>query len=268
MIDDKAIISKSAEIGNNVSIGAYSIIGENVSIGDDSQIGPHVVITKNTKLGKANRIYQFASIGEDPQDKKFSIGDQSELEIGDGNVIREYCSINRGTKQGGGKTIIGNDNWIMAYAHIAHDCIVGNSTVFSNNATLGGHVTIGDYVILGGFTAVHQFCNIGRYCFTGGFARIVMDIPPFLMVACSEIATEHSKSSGNARVNGLNREGLKRHGFDIEMIDMLRKLYKIVYRDGLNKEKTLDALKPFSSQSKIALEFSNFIENSTRGIMR
>ena len=268
MIDETAIISKSAEIGENVSIGAYSVIGDHVSIGDDSQIAPHVVITGKTKLGKANKIYQFASIGADPQDKKFSIGEQSELEIGDSNVIREYCSINRGTEQGGGKTVIGNDNWIMAYVHIAHDCIVGNSTVFANNATLGGHVTIGDYVILGGFTAVHQFCSIGRYCFTGGFSRIVMDVPPFLMVACSEVATEHSKSNGNARVNGLNREGLKRHGFDIEIIDELRKLYRIVYRDGLNKENTLKALKPFASQSEFALEFSNFIERSTRGIIR
>lgn len=268
MIDKTAIISKSAEIGNNVSIGAYSVIGDNVSIGSDSQIASHVVITGKTKLGKANKIYQFTSIGGDPQDKKFSIGEESVLEIGDDNVIREYCSINRGTEQGGGKTVIGNDNWVMAYVHIAHDCIVGNNTIFSNNATLGGHVTISDYVILGGFTAVHQFCSIGRYCFTGGFSRIVMDVPPFLMVACSEVSTDHSKSSGHARVNGLNREGLKRHGFSVGEIEVLKKLYKIVYRDGLDKKNTLKALKPLTSNSEFALEFSNFIDKSKRGIIR
>jgi UDP-N-acetylglucosamine acyltransferase len=257
LIDDRAVIDPAAEIGNNVSIGPYSVIGPNVSIGDDCWIGPHVVIRGPTKIGQSNRIYQFSSIGDDPQDKKFTGNEQSTLEIGNGNLIREYCSINRGTEEGGGKTAIGDDNWIMAYVHIAHDCLVGNGVVFANNTTLAGHVTIDDFVILGGFTGVHQFCHIGKHCFTAISSIVVKDIPPFLMV-----------SGNTAKPSGLNREGLKRHGFTTETINTLRKVYKIVYRSGLTKKKAVEALKEFASQSDAVGEFSDFIEKSTRGIAR
>ncbi|MEE9575174.1 MAG: acyl-ACP--UDP-N-acetylglucosamine O-acyltransferase [Gammaproteobacteria bacterium] len=257
MIDKHAVVDPEARIGKNVSIGPYSVIGADVVIGDDSWVGSHVVIKGPTKIGQSNRIYQFSSIGDDPQDKKFSGDEQSTLEIGDRNLIREYCSINRGTEEGGGKTVIGNDNWIMAYVHIAHDCLVGNSTVFANNTTLAGHVSIDDFVILGGFTGVHQFCHIGKHCFTAISSVVVKDIPPFLMV-----------SGNTAKPSGLNREGLKRHGFTIETIDLLRKAYKIVYRNGLTTKEAIDALEVMASQSEAIEEFSDFIEKSTRGIAR
>ncbi len=257
MIDERAVIDPNAVIGKNVSIGPYSVIGPDVYIGDGNWIGSHVVIKGPTRIGQANRIYQFSSIGDDPQDKKFSDDEQSTLEIGGRNLIREYCSINRGTEEGGGKTVIGNDNWIMAYVHIAHDCLVGNSTVFSNNTTLAGHVSIDNFVILGGFTGVHQFCHIGKHCFTAISSVVVKDIPPFLMV-----------SGNTAKPSGLNREGLKRHGFTTETIDLLRKAYKIVYRNGLTKNLAIEALAEFALQSDAVGDFSDFIEKSTRGIAR
>jgi UDP-N-acetylglucosamine acyltransferase len=257
LIDKHAVVDPEAKIGKNVSIGPYSVIGADVVIGDDSWVGSHVVIKGPTKIGQSNRIYQFSSIGDDPQDKKFSGDEQSTLEIGDRNLIREYCSINRGTEEGGGKTVIGNDNWIMAYVHIAHDCLVGNSTVFANNTTLAGHVSIDDFVILGGFTGIHQFCHIGKHCFTAISSVVVKDIPPFLMV-----------SGNTAKPSGLNREGLKRHGFTIETIDLLRKAYKIVYRNGLTTKVAIDELEEMASQSEAVEEFSDFIEKSTRGIAR
>jgi len=257
LIDKHAVVDPEANIGNNVSIGPYSVIGPDVVIGDNSWVGSHVVIKGPTKIGQSNRIYQFASIGDDPQDKKFSADEQSTLEIGDRNLIREYCSINRGTEEGGGKTVIGNDNWIMAYVHIAHDCLVGDGTVFANNTTLAGHVRIDDFVILGGFTGVHQFCHIGKHCFTAISSIVVKDIPPFLMV-----------SGNTAKPSGLNRVGLKRHGFTIETIALLRKAYKIVYRNGLTTKVAIDALEEMASQSEAIEEFSDFIEKSTRGIAR
>lgn len=257
MIDERAVIDPTAKIGNNVSIGPFSIIGPDVIVGDDNWIGPHVVIKGPTKIGQSNRIFQFASIGDDPQDKKFSGNEQSTLEIGDRNLIREYCTINRGTEQGGGKTVIGNDNWIMAYVHIAHDCLVGDGTVFANNTTLAGHVSIDNFVILGGFTGVHQFCHIGKHCFTAISSVVVKDVPPFLMV-----------SGNTAKPSGLNREGLKRHGFTIETIDLLRKAYKTVYRKGLTRKQATEALEEMASQSEAVKEFSDFIEKSTRGIVR
>jgi len=257
LIDERAVIDPSAVIGTNVEIGPYSVIGPDVVIGDDSWIGSHVVIKGPTKIGRSNRIYPFASIGDDPQDKKYTGNEPSSLEIGDGNLIREYCSINRGTEGGGGKTVVGNDNWIMAYVHIAHDCFVASGTIISNNATLAGHVTIDDYVILGGFTAIHQFCHLGKHCFTAGLSMVGKDVPPFLMVA-----------GDRAKPTGLNREGLKRHGFTKETIDLLRKAYKIVYRNGLTTKQALEALDDLASQTEVVREFSDFIEKSSRGIIR
>ena len=257
MIDTTAIIHPDAKISTNVEIGAYTVIGENVTIGSGTKIDSHVVIKGPAKIGDSNTIHQFCSIGDDPQDKKYQGDDDSLLEIGSGNTIREYVSINRGTGDGGGKTVIGNDNWIMAYVHIAHDCIVGNDTIFANNSTLAGHVTIDDYAILGGFTGVHQFCRIGSYSFSAISSVIVKDVPPYVLV-----------SGNTAKPSGLNREGLKRHGFSSETINLLRKAYKAVYRDGLVLKEALEVLNELSIESSEVDYMRTFIANSERGIVR
>ena len=256
MIDSTAVIHPEARIDQDVIIGPYSIIGKDVEIGSGSWLGPHVVIKGPTRIGKNNKIFQFCSIGDDPQDKKYH-GEKSLLEIGSGNVIREFCSINRGTADGGGKTVIGDDNWIMAYVHVAHDCIVGSHTVFANNSTLAGHVTVDDYAILGGFTGVHQFCRIGSFSFSAISSVIVKEVPPYLLV-----------SGNKAKPNGLNREGLRRHGFSSEAINLLRKAYKTVYRDGLVLKEALALLKILGQGSEEVTKFTEFIERSERGIVR
>lgn len=257
MIHSTVVIDPDARIGENVSIGPYSVIGQGVTIGDNTWIGSHAVIKGPTRIGKSNRIFQFCSIGDDPQDKKFDNDNNSTLEIGDCNVIREYCSINRGTEHGGGKTVIGNSNWIMAYVHIAHDCIIGSNIIFANNTTLAGHVAVDDYAIFGGFTGIHQFCQIGKHCFTAISSVVVKDVPPYLMIA-----------GNTAKPSGLNREGLKRHGFSSETINLLRKAYKIVYREGLTVKAALENLQELAEQSEEVRYFAEFIEQSKRGIVR
>ena len=257
MIHSKAIIDPGAELDESVCVGAFSVVGPGVRIGANTTIGPHVVVKGPTTIGINNRIYQFCSIGEDPQDKKYDQDENSGLEIGDGNTIREYCSINRGTDNGGGVTRIGNNNWIMAYVHIAHDCTVANNTVFSNNTTLAGHVMIDDYVILGGFTGVHQFCQIGRHCFSAISSVIVKDVPPYLMV-----------SGNTAKPSGLNREGLKRHDFSTDTINLLKKAYKIVYRKGLTTKQAIAEIRKLPESSEELDYFVGFIERSGRGIVR
>ena len=257
MIHPTVLIDPDARIGENVSIGPYSIIGPGVNIGDNCQIGPHVVIKGPTSIGKSSKIYQFSSIGEDPQDKKYNNDVNSSLEIGEGNVIREFCTINRGTDHGGGKTVLGNNNWIMAYVHIAHDCIIGSNIIFANNTTLAGHVQVDDHAIFGGFTGIHQFCHIGQYCFSAISSVVVKDVPPYLMIA-----------GNTARPNGLNREGLKRNGFQQDTINLLRKAYKIVYRQGLTIKQALEQLEEISGESEEVRYFSEFISRSTRGIVR
>ena len=257
MIDPTAIIHSDAIISPGVSIGAYSIIGANVSIGPGSVIDSHVVIKGPTSIGPNNKIFQFCSIGDDPQDKKYQGESDSVLQIGAGNTFREYVSINRGTGEGGGKTVIGDNNWVMAYVHIAHDCIISSHTVFANNATLAGHVTVDDYAILGGFTGVHQFCHIGSYCFSAIASVIVKDVPPYVLV-----------SGNTAKPSGLNREGLKRHGFDPDTINLLRKAYKAVYRDGLTLKDALEVLETLSADSKEVDTMRAFIAASQRGIVR
>ncbi len=257
MIDATAIIHPDANLHSNVSVGPYSIIGANVSIESGTSIDSHVVINGPTKIGSNNKIFSFCSLGGDPQDKKFQGEADSILEIGSGNTIREYVSINRGTGDGGGKTIIGDNNWIMAYVHIAHDCIVGNNTIFANNATLAGHVTIDDFAILGGFTGVHQFCRIGSYSFSAISSVIVKDVPPYVLV-----------SGNTAKPSGLNREGLKRHGFDSETINILRKAYKAIYREGLILKDALDVLTELSAESDKVELMRSFIVASQRGIVR
>ena len=257
MIDQTAIIHSNADIHKNVSIGPYSVIGENVSIGSGTVIGSHVVITGPTTIGPNNKIFHFSSIGEDPQDKKFNEDQNSYLEIGANNTIREYVSINRGTSDGGGKTIIGSNNWIMAYVHIAHDCIIGNNSTFANNTTLAGHVAIQDFVTLGGFTGVHQFCRIGSYSFSAISSIIVKDVPPYILV-----------SGNTAKPSGLNREGLKRNGFDADTINLLKKAYRIIYRESLTLTEAVNELMELSVDSKSVNVMRSFISSSERGIVR
>lgn len=256
MIHPQAIIDPSAIIADGVSIGPFTVIGANVEIGEGSTIGSHVVIDGPTRIGCDNKIYSFAAIGGDPQDKKYA-GEPTRLEIGDRNVIREYCTISRGTVQDNSVTRIGDDNWIMATVHIAHDCQVGNHTIFANSVTLAGHVTIGDYVILGGFTLVHQFCQLGAHCFTAMNSVISKDVLPFLMV-----------SGHMAKPHGLNAEGLKRRGFSSESLAELRRAYKTIYRSNLTLEQAMEQLEPQSQSCKEVGQLLEFLKGTTRGIVR
>jgi len=256
MIHPTAIIDAKASIGANVTIGPYSVIGPDVEIDEGTWIGPHVVINGPTRIGKDNKIYQFASLGEIPQDKKYG-GEPTILEIGDRNTIRECCTLNRGTVQDRNATTIGNDNWIMAYVHIAHDCVVGNNTIFANNTSLAGHVIVDDYVVLGGFTLILQFCRVGIHAFTSFASMVQKDIPPFVTV------------SGHwAKPYGLNTEGMKRRGIPKETSEALRRAYKIIYRSGLRVEEALEELAPMAQQFPEIQAMVNFIGQSQRGIVR
>ena len=256
MIHATALVDPSARIGAGVRIGAYSVIGPAVEIGERTTIGPHVVIEGATRIGRDNRIFQFASLGAEPQDKKYR-GERSELVIGDRNVIREFTTFNRGTTDGGGATRIGDDNWIMAYVHIAHDCLVGNQVVFANNATLAGHVEIGDFVILGGFTGVHQFCKVGAHAFTGMGSLINADVPPFVMVAGSY-----------AKPRGINSEGLKRRGFDAERIAAIKRAYRTLYVAGTPLAEARAKLAEQARESDDVADMLGFLERSERSLAR
>lgn len=256
MIHPQAIVDPKADIAPGAAIGPFSVIGADVVIDEGTWVGPHVVINGPTKIGKNNRIYQFASIGEVPQDKKYG-GESTGLEIGDNNVIREYVTISRGTVQDASVTRLGSDNLIMAYAHIAHDCQVGNFTVFANSTSLAGHVHVEDYVIFGGFTLVHQFCKIGAYAFTAMGSTITKDVPPYVRVA-----------GQMAQPYGLNLEGLKRRGFSSDTITQLRNAYKIVYRSGLTLEQAMQRLEESAKSLKEIRHFLEFIKASSRGIVR
>lgn len=244
-------------LGAEVEIGPWTWIGAGVEIGERTRIGSHVVIKGPTSIGCDNRIYPYCSLGDDPQDKKFTGSGESSLEIGDGNTIREYCSINRGTPLGGGVTRLGDDNWIMAYCHIAHDCKVGSHTVFANNATLAGHVEIHDHVILGGFTGVHQFCRLGESSFSAIAAIIVRDVPPFVIV-----------NGNTARPRSINREGLKRRGFSAEAIAALKRCYKTLYRQGRTLDEALALLEVERASCVEVARLLDFIRASARGIVR
>ena len=217
-IHPTAVVDPAARIGDGVSIGAFTFVGPEVEIGDGTQVGPHCSLHGPTRIGRDNRIVGHAAIGGEPQDKKFD-GERVALEIGDRNLVREFVTLNRGTGDGGGLTRIGNDNWFLAYTHVAHDCMVGDHCVFSNNATLAGHVVVGDHVILSGFAGVHQFCRIGAHAFIGMGAFVNGDVPPFLMVAQDKYA----------RPRGINAEGLKRRGFDTARIAAIRRAYRALY---------------------------------------
>ncbi len=256
MIDARALVSAAAVLASDVSVGPFSIIGPRVQIGPRTVVGPHVVINGPSTIGADNRFFQFASIGDAPQDKKYQ-GEPTRLEVGDRNVFRESCTVNRGTTHGQGVTRIGNDNLFMAYAHVAHDCVVGNNTVFANCAALGGHVEIGDWVILGGLTAVHQFSKIGAHAFLAGGAIVTRDVPPYVMVA------------GNpAAPHAVNSEGLKRRGFTEEQIRNIRDAYRIVYRSDLKLAEALARLAPQADGRPEIRAFVDFIHASTRSLAR
>lgn len=256
MIDPGAAVDPAARLGKDVSIGAGSIIGPEVEIGDRTWVGPHVVIRGAVRIGCDNRIYQFNSLGEVPQDMKYA-GEPASLEIGDRNVVREFCTFNRGTGHGGGVTRIGDDNWIMAYVHVAHDCRIGSHTIMANGTTLAGHVDVADRVTFGAFTMMHQFCTIGTHAFTGMGAVILKDVPPFVIV------------SGNpAHPHGLNTTGLKRRGFGEETLRHLRRAYKTLYKQGLTVDRALEQLQGLATECPEVATLLECFKNTSRGVVR
>jgi UDP-N-acetylglucosamine acyltransferase len=256
MIDPRAVVASDAELAPDVTVGPYSIIGAQVQIGPRTVVGPHVVINGPTRIGADNRIHQFASLGDAPQDKKYH-GEPTLLTIGDRNVFRESCTMNRGTTHDKGVTRIGSDNLFMAYSHVAHDCVIGDNTVFANCASLGGHVEVGDWVIVGGLSAVHQFAKIGAHAFLGGGSILSRDVPPYVMVA------------GNPAVpHAVNSEGLKRRGFSEEQIRNIREAYRILYRSDLKLTEALARLEELAQGRAELRPFVDFIRGSTRSLVR
>jgi len=256
MIDARAVVSSEAELAPDVTVGPYSIVGPQVQIGPRTVVGPHVVINGPTHIGADNRIHQFASLGDAPQDKKYQ-GEPTLLTIGDRNVFRESCTMNRGTVHDKAVTRIGNDNLFMAYSHVAHDCVIGDNTVFANCASLGGHVEVGDWVIVGGLSAVHQFVKIGAHAFLGGGSILSRDVPPYVMVA------------GNPAVpHTVNSEGLRRRGFNEEQIRNIREAYRILYRSELKLADALARLDELAQDHAEVLPFVDFIRGSTRSLVR
>jgi UDP-N-acetylglucosamine acyltransferase len=255
-IHGTAIVSESASVADDATIGAYTIIGDGVVVGSGTRIDSHVVVNGPTVIGCDNHIYQFASVGDDPQDKKYA-GEPTTLTIGDRNSIREFCTISRGTVQGDGETTIGDDNWIMAYVHIAHDCHIGSNTIFANNATLAGHVDIEDWVIMAGFSGVHQFCRVGAHAFLGMYSGVSRDVPPYTMVF---------GTPGVPR--GINSEGLKRRDFSTEQIRNIKEAYRTVYRKGLKLDKAIEQLEQrVSDQPELTILLES-LRSSERGIIR
>jgi UDP-N-acetylglucosamine acyltransferase len=256
VIDARAIVSPQAQLAPDVTVGPFSIIGPQVQIGPRTLIGPHVVVNGPTSIGADNRVFQFASIGDAPQDKKYS-GEPTQLVIGDRNVFRESCTINRGTVHDKGVTRIGNDNLFMAYSHVAHDCLIGDNTVFANSVAMGGHVEVGDWAILGGLVAVHQYAKIGAHAFLGGGAILSRDVPPYVMVA------------GNPAVpHGVNVEGLRRRGFSDEQIRNIREAYRVLYRSELKLSEAIAQLAPLAQERSEIRAFVDFIRSSTRSLVR
>ncbi len=257
MIHPTALIDPSAILGGNVSVGAYSVIGADVEIGEGTVIGPHVVIEGPTRIGRDNQITQFASLGGAPQDKKFA-GERTELVIGDRNLIREFATINRGTGEGGGVTSIGNDNWVLAYVHVAHDCKIGNNVVFSNYSALAGHAEIGDWTILSGYSGVHQFCKIGAHAFIGMGCLVSHNVPPFLMMANEQ----------QGRPRGINSEGLKRRGFDATRISAIKRAYRTLYMAGLSLQEAREKLVEQAKASDDVKAMLEFLDHSERSLAR
>ncbi len=257
MIHPTAIIDSKAEIGRSVEIGPYCVIEKGVSIAEGTKIGPHVVIREGTQIGKQCQISQFASIGEAPQSVAYK-GEKTSLLIGDRNIIREFITLHRGTVKGGGKTVIGNENFLMAYSHVAHDCQIGNQVIMANGATLAGHILIEDYAIIGGLSAIHQFCRIGALAIISGLTGVSQDIPPYMMAAGSR-----------AKLYGLNTVGLKRANFSEETMRVLKKTYRIIFRSGLTLEKAIETVRGDDiSKTQEVQHFLQFIQGSKRGITR
>jgi UDP-N-acetylglucosamine acyltransferase len=256
MIHPKALIDPKAELADDVEVGAFSIIEAKVRIDAGTRIGPHAVLTGRTTIGKNNHIFQFTSIGEQPQDKKYA-GEDTELIIGDNNTVRELCTFSRGSLQGGGVTRIGSNNWIMACVHIAHDCILGDNIIMANNASLAGHVTIGDHAILSGYSLIHQFCTVGEHSFTSFASHVNQSIPPYVTV-----------SGEKAKVKGINSEGLKRRGFTSEQINQVRRAYKALYRKGLSLEDATAEINQMAADSPELQPLAEFLKSAERGIIR
>jgi UDP-N-acetylglucosamine acyltransferase len=257
MIDALAIVDPAAKLGSDVSVGPWSIIGPEVEIGPGTIIGSHVVLKGPTRLGAYNKIYSFSSVGDDPQDKKYQ-GEKTYLEIGDHNVIREYCTINRGTAQDKSLTKIGHHNLFMVGSHIAHDCVIGDHAIFVNNVALAGHVTIGNYAILGAYSAVHQFCHIGDHSFIAASSMVRQNVLPYILV----------EGGHEARACGLNKEGLRRSGFTDEAISILHRAYKLIFRKNLTVEQALEELKLLELNSPEVKLMAAALKNSERGIIR
>jgi UDP-N-acetylglucosamine acyltransferase len=256
MIHPTAIVDKKAEIDPSVEIGPYSVIRDNVTIGSRTVVGPHVVIDANVVIGSDCKIFQFASVGAVPQDLKFR-GEKTYVKIGDRCIIREFVTINRGTELGGGITEVGESSLLMAYVHVAHDCKIGKMGILANCATLAGHITLGDFVSIGGLTAIHQFVRIGDYAYVGGASAVVKDIPPYVLAA-----------GDRAKLQGLNKVGLSRHGFSDETINILKKAYRILFRIGLTQKEAIDRVGAEVAQIPEVLRFVDFIKLSDRGVTR
>lgn len=256
MIDPRAVVDARAELAADVEIGPFCVIGADVTIGAGTRLGPHVVIRGPTRIGRDCRIFQFASLGDAPQDKKYK-DEPTRLEIGDRNHIREFTTMHRGTVQGHAVTRVGSDNLFMAYTHIAHDCVVGSNVVLANFATLGGHVELGDWVIMAGFSGIHQFCKIGAHCFLANNAAVTRDVPPYLMVAGQP-----------AEPHGINAEGLKRRGFTPDAIRNIRHAYRILYRSGLKLAQATEQLKELARGAPEVQPFVDFLPTATRSLIR
>ena len=257
MIHPTALVDPKAELGANVSVGPWTQITGEVVLGDNTSVGANCIINGPAVLGSENKIHPFSSIGTDPQDKKYKLSDESKLVIGNSNTIREYSSINRGTEQGGGITRVGNNNLIMAYCHIAHDCQIGNFVIFSNNTTLAGHVIVGDHVTLGGFTGIHQFCHLGEGCFSAISSIVTKDIPPFIMI------------KGNpASPRCINKIGLQRRGYSQDEMNSLRKCFRILYLQSNSLDKAIQKIDHEIDKHKVVQKFRDFVIESDRGIAR
>jgi len=255
-VHPSALIDAKAELADDVEVGPFSVIGPKVRIDSGSWIGPHVVITGRTTIGKNNRIFQFASMGEEPQDKKYA-GEDTELIMGDNNYVRELCNFSRGTIQGGGKTIIGNNNWIMACVHIAHDCVLGDNIIMANNASLAGHVTVGNFAILSGYSLIHQFCIVGEHSFTSFASHVNQSIPPYVTV-----------SGEKAKAKGVNTEGLKRRGYSAKQVQQVRRAYKVLYRSGLPLEEAKLKLQEMAENSEEIRPLVDFLEKTQKSLIR
>jgi len=256
LIDSRAVVDPKADIDEGVEIGAFSVIGSNVQIGRGTKVGSHVVIKGPAIIGRDNQIFQFASLGDDPQDKKYA-GERTYLEIGNGNVIREFVTINRGTEDGGGTTRIGNNNLFMAYIHVAHDCLIGSHVIMANGASLGGHVSIDDHAILGGFTMVHQFCRIGTHAFCAMGTGLTKDVPPFITVAGQP-----------AKPHGINSIGLSRHGFSDPTIQSIKRAYKTLYLRHLKLDEAVDSIRKSAGNIQEVEIFAEFVLSRSRSIVR